>query len=123
MENKDETFENSLNEVIQSDYERIGREQSVIIYFNYGLEDDDPFYELGERLRALVEEKQLGIYDGHEMEINNLDGSYYLYGPSAENIFKAVKPTLESAPFMKGATAVLRFGSGENAPSLEVDIA
>jgi|GEM_PF-5718620 len=29
-------------------------QQGVIIYFSYGLEEDEPFYELAERLLQLV---------------------------------------------------------------------
>lgn len=105
-----------------SEIDIAGREQSVVIYFNYGIEDDEPFFNLGEKLNQIMEDQNLGEYDGHEMELDNRDGSYYLYGPSAEKIFKAVKPCLEEIPFMKGAIAVLRFGRGEDAPMLEVEI-
>jgi hypothetical protein len=51
------------------------------------------------------------------------DGSIYMYGPNAEELFKAVKPTLESTDFMKGAIAVLRFGPVHNNSSeIEIEI-
>lgn len=83
---------------------------SVVIWFDYGLEDDTLFYDLSLDLAQLLEDSEIGKYDGHEMEINNRDGSYYMYGPNAETLFKTVLPTLEKYDFMKGASAVLRFG-------------
>lgn len=116
-------YNNAENEFYRELVRKIGREHSVIIYFNYGLEDDKPFYELSERLCTIIEENRLGIYDGHEIAMDNTDGSYYIYGPNAEEIFKAIKPTLESAYFMKGATAILTFGPSEdNSPQLELEI-
>jgi len=97
-------------------------EHSVVIYFNYGLEEDGPYWDLGMELEKILRVNRLGVYDGHEIAMDNTDGSYYMYGPNAELIFKAIKPTLENVDFMKGATAVLSFGRDENAPVLEVEI-
>lgn len=88
-------------------------EQSVIIYFNYGLDDDEPFYELSNKLRILVDESGQGEYDGHEMAIDNSDGSFYLYGPDAKKLYKVIKETIERTSFMEGANVVLRFGPPE----------
>src|SRR5215475_8784150 len=87
--------------------------QAVIIYFNYGLEEDEPFYELSDKLRALVDGSGLGEYDGHEIAMNNSDGSFYMYGPDAKKLYEVVKETIEKTPFMEGANIVLRFGPPE----------
>lgn len=58
----------------------------------------------------------LGVYDGHEIVLDNSDGSFYMYGPNAEAMFIAIKPTLEQATFMQGAEARLEFGVYENGP-------
>ncbi|HEX5171474.1 MAG TPA: hypothetical protein VFW11_19990 [Cyclobacteriaceae bacterium] len=98
-------------------------EQAVIIHFNYGMEDSDPFYELVSKLRDEIELRKVGDYDGHEMAMDNSDGFFYMYGPSAEVLFKSIKPILEATNFMKGATALLRFGPpGEGAQVIEVTI-
>jgi hypothetical protein len=91
----------------------MGKEQAVIIQFNYGLDEDEPFYELSDKLRALVDESGLGEYDGHEMAIDNSDGSFYLYGPDAKKLYEVIKKTIEETPFMKGANIVLRLGRPE----------
>src|SRR5258708_34422942 len=91
----------------------MANEQAVIIYFNYGLDEDEPFYELSDKLRALVDESGLGEYDGHEMAMDNSDGSFYLYGPDAKKLYDVVKETIEKTTFMKGANVILRFGPPE----------
>lgn len=85
-------------------------QEGVIIVFNYGLEEDEPFYELSDKLRVLVDESGLGYYDGHEMNIDNSDGSFYLYGPDAKKLYEVVKKTIEQTPFMAGAEVMLRLG-------------
>lgn len=89
-------------------------EQAVIIEFNYGLEEDEPFYELSDKLRVLVDESGLGEYDGHEINIDNSDGSFYLYGPDAKKLYEIVRSTIEKVPFMTGANVRLRFGPFED---------
>lgn len=94
---------------------------SVIIWFDYGLEDDEPFYSLSLELARVLENTDIGIYDGHEIAMDNTDGSYYMYGPNAETLFKMVLPTLEKYDFMKGSRAELCFGeSKEGATMIEV---
>lgn len=87
-----------------------GTEHAVIIHFNYGLEELDQLYSLEKKLRIIISKNNLGEYDGHEIAIDNSDGSLYMYGANAETLFNAIKPTLESIEFMKGAEANLRFG-------------
>ena len=91
----------------------MGNNQAVIIYFNYGLEEDEPFYDLSARLRMLVDESGLGEYDGHEMAMDNSDGSFYMYGPDAKKLFELVKETIERISFMAGANVILRLGPPE----------
>jgi len=85
-------------------------EEAVIIEFNYGLEEIEPFYDLSDKLRALVDESNLGEYDGHEIAMDNSDGSFYMYGPDAKKLYELIKKTIEQTSFMKGANIRLRFG-------------
>ena len=91
---------------------------SVIIWFNYGLEDDEPFYALSLELARVLENTDIGIYDGHEINMENSDGSFYMYGTNAETLFKRVLPTLEKYDFMKGARAELCFGKFKKGASM-----
>ncbi len=98
-------------------------EQAVIISFQYEMEELDPLHELEDKLRTLLTGKNIGELDGHEIAMDGTDGFLYLYGPNAEVLFKAIKPTLESTSFMIGASARLRFGAVKsNASEIEVII-
>ena len=98
-------------------------EQSVIIwFFHYEYEELDELIDLEFRLDKLVTENGLGRCDGNEINCDGTDGSLYFYGPSAEKIFLAIKPTLQETDFMRGAIASLTFGSSKNAKMIEVEI-
>lgn len=51
------------------------------------------------------------------------DGTLFMYGPNAEELFKVVKPILEQTDFTQGAWAVMRFGGlYDDASELEIQI-
>jgi hypothetical protein len=117
-----ELFNELFGQPNQAD-KRLGTEHAVIIHFTYYKEDLDPLHNLDRKLEKVIEEKNVGKYDGHEINIDLSDGSLYMYGPNAENLFKAVKQTLEETDFMKGSLATLRFGpAGSNASEIEIEI-
>ena len=98
-------------------------QQSVIIwFFHYEFEELDELIDLQERLGRLVEDNGLGRCDGNEIACEGTDGSLWFYGPSAEKIFAAIKPTLQEIDWMRGAVATLSFGSSKNAKRIEVEI-
>lgn len=88
-------------------------EHAVIVQFDYGIEGMEELYKLTDRLESIIEENQLGEYDGYEMATDYSDGFLYMYGPNAETLFIGIKDTLEQTDFMKGAKAKLRFGTPE----------
>ena len=89
-------------------------EHAVIIYFDYGIEELEPIHQLGDELEIIISENNVGEYDGHEIAMDYSDGSLYMYGPNAENLYKSIKSTLEETEFLKGAVAKLRFGPSED---------
>ena len=89
-------------------------EHAVIVQFDYEIEGMEELYKLSDRLESIIEENQLGEYDGHEMATDYSDGFLYMYGPNAETLFNGIKDTLEQTDFMKGAKAKLRFGPPED---------
>jgi hypothetical protein len=99
-------------------------QHAVIIYFDYNKEGLAPLHELEDKLEAvLVGKEDIGEYDGHEIAVDLSDGVLYLYGPNAEALFKAIKPTLQSTDFMKGSLAKLRFGEVDSdAKEIEVEV-
>lgn len=101
----------------------LSSQHPVIIHFYYGIEELDPLHELEDRLRQVISGQNAGLYDGHEVSVDSIDGFLYMYGPNAETLFKSVLPILRVTDFMKGAIAYLSFGPmEENAKMLEVKI-
>jgi len=96
-------------------------EHAVIITFNYRLDDLSYLHKLENKLDSVLSDLKVGDCDGHEIATDLSDGFLYLYGPNAESLFKAIKPTLESTDFLVGATAKLRFGPPEDGIK-EIDI-
>ena len=102
---------------------QLNQEHAVIVHFNYGIESLDPLFSLENELIRVIIETKVGKYDGHEIAMDNSDGYLYMYGPNAETLFKAIKPTLKDSNFMKGAQAYLRFGPLEKGTKdIEVEI-
>ena len=95
--------------------------QSVVIYFNYDHKNLEPLHELESKLRIELYNTATGELEGHQMALDLLDGFLYLYGPSAEALFKAIRPTLLATPFMKGAEVRLRFKALENNEVSEIE--
>ena len=91
------------------DFQDIKPEHSVVIQFHYGLPSLDPLHALENEISNLIELSGVGHYDGHELDIDDKAGYLFMYGPNAEHLYKVVKPVLEKASFMKGASAVLTF--------------
>ncbi len=85
-------------------------EHAVIVKFLYGFENLDPLDELDEELRDLLADTATGEYDGYDISADSSDGTLYMYGPDAQQLFATVKPTLEKTAFLKGAVATLRLG-------------
>jgi hypothetical protein len=102
----------------------LGRpKHAVIIHFQYHQDDLEPLHELEDLLEDIVTAKRVGEYDGHEIALDLSDGSLYFYGPNAETLFKAIKPTLEATDFMSGSVATLRFGeAGTGAHEIEIEL-
>ena len=89
-------------------------EHAVIVQFAYGSTDLSRLFALEERLEAAIAEAGAGEFDGNEVASDGSDGTLYMYGPDADKLFAAVRPTLESADFMRGARARLRYGPPED---------
>ncbi len=85
-------------------------EQAVIAHFNYGSTDLTRLFETADRLKTAIEEAEVGEYDGHEIAVDGSDGTFYMYGPSADRLAEVVLPVLESTKFMAGAVVKVRYG-------------
>lgn len=95
--------------------------QSILINFYYGSNQLEELHELESKLRVFLYNKGIGELDGHEINIDGSDGTLYLYAHNAEELFKAIRPVLLQAPFMKKAEVFLRFGGRRDASAPEID--
>jgi len=85
-------------------------EQEVEVHFAYGSTNFQHVYALGDQLQTAIAEAKVGEYDGHAIPADGSDGKYFVYGPDAEAIYKAIAPILEASPLMRGATVTLHYG-------------
>ena len=86
-------------------------EQAVLVAFRYGSTDLTALFALEAELDRAITGARVGEYDGNEVAADGSDGSLYIYGPDADRLFAVVQPLLAASPFMRGATATLRYGS------------
>ena len=85
-------------------------EQEVEVHFAYGSTNFQHAYALGDEIQLAVAEAKVGEYDGHALPADGSEGRFFVNGPDAEAIFRAIAPVLEASPLMRGATITLHFG-------------
>lgn len=85
-------------------------EQEVEVHFLYGSTNFQYVYALGDKIQIAVAEAKVGEYDGHALPADGSEGRYFVNGPDAEAIYRAIAPVLEASPLMRGATVTLRLG-------------
>lgn len=77
---------------------------TVVVNFKYGQKDLSALFEAQDKLLTVIDEAQVGKFDGNEIAVDGSDGSFFMYGPDADAIFNAIRPTLKEIPFMSGAS-------------------
>jgi hypothetical protein len=85
-------------------------EHAVNVHFSYGHSNLQPIFQLEDQLEEAISRAGVGEYDGNDIAKNGSDGVLYMYGPDGDKLFNVVKPILESAAFMRGATVIIRYG-------------
>jgi hypothetical protein len=85
-------------------------EQEVEVHFSYGSTNFQHLFALEDVLGHAVADGGVGHYEGHDVAEDGSDGYYYMYGPDAEAIYRAIEPVLRASSFMSGATVTLWFG-------------
>lgn len=87
-------------------------EQSLVVYFQFPSTGDlEPLLALEDDLAEAIEQSGAGEYDGHEVGLLEADDAYlFMYGPSADKLYDAVRPLLEGSALLRGGEATLRYG-------------
>ena len=83
---------------------------AVIVRFRYGSTDLNPLYELEYELKSAIDAARAGEFDGHEIAVDGSEGYLYMYGPDADHLFEAVRPTMQASDLLNGAVATVRYG-------------
>jgi hypothetical protein len=86
------------------------QQQAVIVHFEYGMPDWNPFLQFEKVLEFKINTSGAGDYDGNELAADGSDGILYMYGPDADKLFAAAKPVLLSTTLLKNVTVTLRYG-------------
>jgi hypothetical protein len=67
-----------------------------------------------------VESVDAGEFDGNEFGEGGC--TFYMYGPDADELFKAIEPTLRNSPLSAGGHAMKRYGPATDRKAKEVRI-
>ena len=89
-------------------------EQAVIIRFRYAKTSLEPLHQLEEELESFFEENGIGEYDGYDIHSDWSEGTLYIYGYDAQDLFDKLRPFIRHFDFMHAAMATLRFGPPED---------
>lgn len=97
-------------------------EHAVIVHFDYGRTDWDPFFEFERAIQAAIEDAGVGEYDGNELAVDGSDGTMYMYGADADKLFEVVRPHLASTKLLRNVEVTLRYGEALDFSAREVKI-
>jgi hypothetical protein len=90
-------------------------EYSIIIEFRYGIEQDEPFFELCDKLHERMEKEDApGTYDGNEIAMDNFDARLYFYTGDPQAMLSFIDDILKEYNFLIGARINIRYGKHEN---------
>jgi len=107
--------------------------QTLLIVF-LGIRDTekdlDALFDLEIRMHDLVDDGNLGMVDGNEIDLgespNFVDFTIFLYTSNAQKLLILITPLLKTSPFIKKAHAILRNGlhcdRDERAPETRVQL-
>ncbi len=97
----------TLKELDKLNFEKPDVQDSVIISFGKfnGLNE---IHKVDMKLFDAIT-KDIGYYDGHEVNMDDSHGTLFAYGNNAEKLFKAMQPILNEFEFLNEAEVYLCF--------------
>lgn len=91
-------------------------EYTIIIEFRYGIEEDEPFYELSEKMnKRMKKENAPGKYDGHEIAMDNFDARLYFYSFHPQDMLSFIDDILKEYKFLSGGRIHIVHGKHKDA--------
>lgn len=85
-------------------------EHSVILHFHYGSTDLTRLFLMEDKLEKALAEAKAGDLDGDEVATDGSDAFVYLYGPDADELYRAIEPILKNTDFLHGAEVIRHYG-------------
>lgn len=83
-----------------------------------GVDALDMLLTLQDGLTQAIEGAAVGEVDGHEIALDDSEGSLWVYGPDAKAMLEAALPIVCPSPLAPGGRAILCYGAG-NDPAQE----
>ncbi|MBX2806687.1 MAG: hypothetical protein KTR19_11995 [Hyphomicrobiales bacterium] len=71
----------------------------------------DPLFDLEDDIVELLNGKDIGELDGHEINVDGSDGFLFFYGPDADALYQVIEPLLRASKVTQGGHATLRYGT------------
>ena len=84
-----------------------------------GMDPLDALVALESSLRDVVEASGIGVVDGHEIALDDSEGSLWLYGANAKAMLKLALPVLCPSPLASGGRVLLRYGTSNDEAATE----
>ncbi len=84
-----------------------------------GLDALDLLLVLEGQLRQAIEGAGVGEVDGHEIAMDDTEGSLWVYGPDAKAMLKAALPIVCPSRLAPGGRVILRYGARDAAAQEE----
>jgi hypothetical protein len=103
-----------LKNNVDTGQEKSNGKDSVLIYFG-AFNGLDEIHKLDRCLYDSIP-LTIGRHDGHEVAIDDTNGTLFTYGYNAETLYKTMQPILNEFDFLIGATVHLSFVEGRDKP-------
>jgi hypothetical protein len=108
----------TLDDLNQMTFEETDLQDLVLISFGK-FDGLDEIHKVDMLLFESIPE-DIGRHDGHEVNMDDTDGQFFIYGNNAEELYKTIEPLLKPFEFLKTANVYLRFTkNGEFESDLE----
>ena len=84
--------------------------------------ETEAVFELEDRLIEAIEQAHAGEFDGNEIALDGSEVVLYAYGPDADALFEAMRPSLAEVEPRPGSHAIKRYGPAADPQAREARV-
>jgi hypothetical protein len=101
-------------------------EQAVLVWLKLSggqfgtTEEQMQIYALEEKLEAIIRDRAVGEFDGHEFGEGRC--VLFMYGADADRLFDAIQTELKLTPISRSGAATKRYGSADDSNARETQV-